>query len=172
MHTLIQHVAREFQVVAEAIDGDALHVSGLARPIVMHECVQRSFLNRTTVVQFEYAFANTPAGECEVFLAHTGAITRTGVQARVRRGDATMMRTLLRDAGLLEQLMMLDFTEFVLVQDSAGWRTHTTQMGASWVNMAFPRTSRYVPLGRAQVDALVNTLRRLEALLCRAEVQA
>ncbi|MCS7055377.1 MAG: DUF3156 family protein [Thermoflexales bacterium] len=164
MQSLTQRLSQEFKAIAGGIDGDRLRVPELSQPIALRVCEQRGLLMCTAVMQFEYAFANTPAGECEVHLTHTGVITRTGVQARARRGNAAVVNAFLRDAVVRERLTTLDFIEFVLIQDSTGWRARTTQMGAAWVYMAFPRTSRYVPMGHGQVRALIDVFKRLDEL--------
>jgi hypothetical protein len=90
------------------------------------------------------------------------------VQGRVKSGGAlaeAVVERLVRDELFIQAILPLDFKHFHLIQDERGWRASTSQVGASWVWLAFPPIRRYIPMGADQVDALVATFRRLQTLL-------
>jgi hypothetical protein len=138
-----------------------LNVGGLvfcirARPI-------KQMLSSTVETDFECVLSDLP-GAAELELWHAGALRRTGVTGRVKKGGAAaqaMLQAVLADGAFVAAALPLDFKRFVLVHDANGWRAEVSLMGGAWVNTSLPPSRRYVALGREQVQALVDSLRGL-----------
>jgi hypothetical protein len=143
-------------------------IAGSGPGFTVRERVLRHFLAHTVTAEFERRFGDTPAGEGQLHLTHTGALTRTGLRIQVKRSSETaptVATKLTADESFVQAILPLDFQYFHLLQDEQGWRAVTGQMGAAWVHMALPPTRRYVRMGPEQIEALLATFKRLETLL-------
>ena len=132
------------------------------------ELVEKNFLAHTVIAEFEYHIGGSLPGQAKIQLEHTGNLRRTGIRARLKQGGddlTTLIQTLQTDPQFLQAIIPLDFNTFYLIQDHDGWRVQTTQVGASWVNMAFPPVRRYVKMGPEQIEALLATFNRLQTIL-------
>lgn len=169
---LLNLVAREFDgFKSRALADNQLELSpvtGSGSGFTIRERVIKHFLAHTVVAEFEHRFRDTPPGAGELHLTHTGTLTRTGLRVQVKRpGDAApaLAKMLTADETFAQIILPLDFQYFYLIQDEQGWQAVTGQIGASWVQMAFPPTRRYVPLGAEQVEILLAVFARLQAIL-------
>ncbi len=132
------------------------------------ERVDRQFMAHTVIAQFEYRVTGSQPGQAEIHLSHTGSFKRTGLGSRVKQGGngaAELITRLQNDESFIQAMLPLDFKTFHLIQDEHGWRAITSQIGASWVAIAFPPVRRYVPMGSDQVETLLVVFNRLQALL-------
>lgn len=132
------------------------------------EKVDKRFFSHTVVAEFGYRVGNSPPGQAEIHLRHTGSLTRIGIRGKVKHGDdwaASLLERVVSDATFVQTILPLDFKTFYLRQDEQGWQVTTTQIGASWIAMAFPPVRRYVPMGADQVKTLLATFQHLQSLL-------
>jgi len=133
------------------------------------ERVQPQFLMHIVSSQFVMPVMGSDAGEARITLTHSGAWRRTGLNWRIKHGEAAVLQPLLTrldaDKALYDALMALDFHVFELIQDDTGWRVETEPYGASEVVVRFPAMRRYIRLTREQAQYLVNALARLQGKL-------
>lgn len=132
------------------------------------EKVNQRLLSRTEECEFQLRVPARVETTVTIYLNHTGRFSRTGIQATVKRGGATAQALadhLLLDAAFVTAMLPLDCKYFHLTGDANGWLVQTGQMGAAWLAMRVPPMKRYIPMGKEQVQTLVQTLQRLDALL-------
>lgn len=132
------------------------------------EKVNQRLLSRTEECEFQLRVPAKIAEGVMIHLNHTGSFSRTGIEAKVKRGGAeahALAERIRRDTPFVAAMLPLDSKYFYVGCDAEGWLVQTGQMGAAWLAMRVPPMKRYIPMGKEQVQTLVQTLQRLDALL-------
>lgn len=126
--------------------------------------VERRFLGRTEIAQFQTATPVHRWGPAHLRVHHTGGLRRQGPEVRAEKGSEEATRLagdLSSDADFAMAALSLDFTRFDIDLDGERCVATVELMGATLVSIAFPPIRSYVRLHRDQKDALVGSLTAL-----------
>lgn len=173
---LLNFVSHEFmgmcQVTPLAVDRAVFVTKAPFMQFEVVERVKKGLLSRTEESEFQLRVPVRGKTAVILHLNHTGHFSRTGIAATVKQGGAearALADRLLLDEAFVAAMMPLDSKYFHLERDADGWLVQTGQMGAAWLAMRVPPMKRYIPMGKEQVQVLVQTLQQLNTLLRQAE---
>lgn len=137
--------------------------------IEVHERAQAQLLMHIVLTQFRF---HTPASQWRegcYQVHHTGAITRTGLVCRRRKGPRDfadlLTRELSTNKALREALMPLDFKKITLEYSHGGWSVTLEHMGGSEVVNRMPAFRRYISLSIEQTHLLQQSIFALHQVL-------
>lgn len=135
----------------------------------VHERTESQLLMHLVLCEFRLQWPGPQQGKAALVLQHTGALRRSGLRWRQRRGErgwlATLEQALARDPALQQALMPLDFKHLRLELADGCWSLTLEHMGGSEVVNRMPAIRRYIRLSAAQRDLLLAALKGLARLV-------
>ena len=137
--------------------------------IEVHERAEAQLLMHMVLTEFRF---HTPASQWSegcYQVHHTGAIRRTGLVCRRRKGPQAFADSLTRELStnpvLREALMPLDFKTLTLEYNGGGWDVALEHMGGSEVVNRMPAFRRYISLSVEQTRLLQQSIAALHEVL-------
>ncbi len=137
--------------------------------IEVHERAEAQLLMHVVLTEFRF---HTPASRWSegcYQVHHTGAITRTGLVCRRRKGPQAFADWLTCELSanpvLREALMPLDFKKITLEYTHGGWDVVLEHMGGSEVVNRMPAFRRYISLSVEQTRLLQQSILALHQVL-------
>lgn len=137
--------------------------------IEVHERAEAQLLMHVVLTQFRFHTPASQRSEGCYQVHHTGAITRTGLACRCRKGPRDFADWLTREMRtnpvLREALMPLDFKTITLQYSQGGWDVALEHMGGSEVVNRMPAFRRYISLSVEQIRLLQQSISALHEVL-------